>query len=41
MAKQHQISYDLMKENAFTVHLPDIQIKVTKTEQGFMFLSLR
>jgi hypothetical protein len=34
MAKRHRITYDSQKEDAFTVHLPDKQVKFTKTNQG-------
>ncbi len=34
MAKRHRITYDSEKEDAFTVHLPDKQVKFTKTDQG-------
>ena len=34
MAKRHRITYDSNKEDAFTVHLPDKQVKFTRTEHG-------
>ena len=34
MYKQHQITYDLMTEDVFIVHLPDKQVKFSKMEQG-------
>jgi hypothetical protein len=34
MAKRHRITYNSNKEDAFTIYLPDKQIKFTKTDQG-------
>jgi hypothetical protein len=34
MAKHHRITYDSNKEDAIIVHLPDKQVKFTKTTQG-------
>jgi hypothetical protein len=34
MAQRHCITYDSNKEDAFIVHLPDKQVKFTKTNQG-------
>ena len=34
MAQRYQITYNLSKENVFVVHLPNRQVKFTKTSQG-------
>jgi hypothetical protein len=34
MAKHHRITYNLDKEDAFTVYLPDKKVKFAKTDQG-------